>query len=97
MTVTPEQKVERVKMALTEAGFPDATVRLVCVGRASVRVIGRASTGLTPRIVWRAFTVAGCNVPCWECFRVHAETGLWSGCAERRVEDCGIERCEGER
>lgn len=59
--LSPEQRVERVKMALAEAGYPDAEV---WVYNNRIHLIG----WMPKSVAWRASAVAGDVHKCWPCF-----------------------------
>lgn len=60
--LSPEERVERVRMALAEAGCPDAPVRWEW---------GQVAGSFPPipkALFWRAKVVAGEQTRCWTCF-----------------------------
>lgn len=82
--------VERVRMALAEAGYPDAEVRSDTDGGAAVMLSGEHA--VPDEVCWRAHVVAQSvpDVPCWTCWTLDSsEVCLALG---EGVEDCGVDR-----
>ena len=64
-----EQRLERMRMALAEAGYPDA---VVWWGIEGCVVVSRA---VPPDVIWRACVVCNETVHCLDCFLSNA-TGV---------------------
>ena len=76
--MTPEERVERVKMALAEAGYPDASPWIVA------EVDDRVHSFITDTpmdVWWRALAVSGEVETCWPCWSADP---VWRG----QVIDC---------
>jgi len=66
--VTPEERCERVRMALAEAGYPDAEVHWNAEAGVPFTFVGPGFTTDPPlAVAWRASLVVGEDAPCWPC------------------------------
>ena len=61
--VTPDERCERVRMALAEAGYPDAEVSYL---NSSDQV--KVSLSVPHAVAWRAWAVTGETRMCWPCW-----------------------------
>lgn len=69
--LSPEERCERVRMALAEAGYPDASVwwddEFPATNPGSVRC--RNAIPIPLEVTWRAFAIAAPDVTsCWPCW-----------------------------
>jgi hypothetical protein len=84
----PPGGLHRVRAALAEVGFPNPDIR-GSDDEPNVALGSWADMGQVPdRIVWKAYSVAGFAVPCWECWNNH----YGDDCLLDNVEDCGLDR-----
>ena len=84
--------LERIRMALAEAGHGDARVFLDDRNNLTVTRFSPEQTSVVPVAdVWRAFSVAGFSTICRECF--NALRSAHDCLADRPlVRDCGVAR-----
>ena len=61
MTLTPEQRCERVRRCLAEAGYPDAEVWN------EDGFVATWQDEVPTAVSWRAWFVAGVQTRCWPC------------------------------
>jgi hypothetical protein len=78
--MTPEERVEQVRMVLAEAGYPDAEVRWADWSAA-------ISDEVPPHVQWRAFVLTHdrWDIDCWPCW----STGTECEDGEDEPEQCG--------
>lgn len=84
--------LERTRMALAEAGYPNAEVKPL-YGGIDCAIILSGPNAVPDEVCWRAHHVAnptGTVLPCWTCW----DWGTADACLADRplVRDCGIDR-----
>lgn len=90
---TADERVDLMRMALAETGYPDAPVHRIrhpMSGEDTAAVLATASIPLD--VVWRAFRLIDFErrLSCFECWKA-LQTHHWQGCelrGEHRL-DCG--------
>lgn len=76
--LSPEERVERVRMALAEAGWPDVDAEWVEDPRytgVAIDVEAVTLRGLPSDVHWRAIAIAGGSAVCWPCWAEADATG----------------------
>jgi hypothetical protein len=83
--------VERMRMCLAEAGYPD-----VFVGDDGDDPWVPMECEAPPEVRWRAFTLSVSGVPCLACWTWN-HSGREAPClaVDRLCEDCGVDREAG--
>lgn len=87
---------ERVRMALAEAGYPNALVfQRYNEGLGEMRMAVSIGGLTPPRAAWMAYKVAGSTeLRCWACWSDDPSYTRPTACEAKGqgIEDCGIER-----
>ena len=87
-----EGHLAKVKMAMAEAGFPDAKLRLAPAMNGQMDIWLDDSSGDTEMYAfWKALQVSAVPTTCFECWNRHV-TNLCEMFAVPFTEDCGRDR-----